>query len=199
MSCADVRCSGPGYSQVGAGVAPSALDWLCEPLLRAALDQRRGLQPGAQNYLDAASAVPPQHLALIREIEIRHEDHALATYALGRLSLPARRNDRLLYHFAHEVGHLVFYAEDEALMDRWAGRFWWETPRGQLGGYPARVLAAGDWWQAAKEDAADSCAELFTGEPLDADRRNWLCEQVDGLAEVAACPDNDMVTLASIR
>ena len=68
-----------------------------------------------------------------------------------------------------------------------------------LSGYTARVLAAGDWWQAAKEDAADSYAALFTGEPLDADRRNWLCEQVDGLAEVAACPDNDMVTLASIR
>jgi hypothetical protein len=159
-----------------------------------------GCNPVAQNYLAAASIVPPTHLALVREIEITHEDHASVTPGVGRISLPARRDDRLLYHFSHEVGHLVFHANDQDLQFRWAAWFWWSNvPRGQLSGYTARVLAAGDWWQAAKEDTADSYAALFTGDPLDPERRAWLCEQVDGLAELAACTDSDMVTLASIR
>ena len=46
-----------------------------------------GCNPVAQNYLDAASAVLAQHLALVREIEITRADHAYATYPLGRISL----------------------------------------------------------------------------------------------------------------
>ncbi len=78
-------------------------------------------------------------------------------------------------------------------MDRWAGHFWWDTPQGQISGYITRVLAVGDWWQAAKEDAAASYAALFTGDRLDPGRRAWLCDQVDGLATVPACTDSEMV------
>jgi hypothetical protein len=49
------------------------------------------------------------------------------------------------------------------------------------------VLATEDWWQAAKEDAADSSAALLTGDPLDPDRRAWLCRQVEGLADLPGC------------
>jgi hypothetical protein len=147
-----------------------------------------GCNPVAQNYLQTASAVPTQHLALVREIEITHADHAYATSDLGRISLPARRDDRLLYYFSHEVGHLIFRANDQDLQFRWASWFWWgNVPRSQLSGYFARVLAAGDWWQAAQEDAAESYAALFTGDPLGPDRRAWLCEQVEGLAELQGC------------
>jgi hypothetical protein len=48
-----------------------------------------GCNPVAQNYFDAASVVPTQHLELVREIEITHADHAYATYDSGRISLPA--------------------------------------------------------------------------------------------------------------
>jgi hypothetical protein len=90
-----------------------------------------GCNPVAQNYLDAASAVPAQHLALVREIEITHADHAYATYDLGRISLPARRDDKLVYHFTHEVGHLVFSADAQALQFRWGAWFrWGNVPRG---------------------------------------------------------------------
>jgi hypothetical protein len=109
-----------------------------------------GCNPVAQNYLDAAAMVPPQHLALVREIEISHADHAYATYDSGWISLPARRDDRLIYHFTHEVGHLVFYANDQDLMFAWIAWFWWHNvPSGTLSGYTSRVLAEGDWWQAA--------------------------------------------------
>ena len=54
-------------------------------------------------------------------------------------------------------------------------------------------------WDAAKDDAAYSYVALFTGEPLDPDRRVWLCEQVDGLAAVPACTDSDMVRPVGIR
>ena len=64
---------------------------------------------------------------------------------------------------------------------------------------PRNTSVAGGWQQAAKEDMADSYAALFTGDPLDPDRRTWLCEQVDGLASVPACTDSDMVRPASIR
>lgn len=118
-----------------------------------------GCNPVAQIYLDAASLVPAQHPALVREIEITNEDHAYVTYNLGRISLPSRRDDRRLYHVAREVGHLVFYENDYDLQFRWAAWFWWgNVPRGQLSGYTARVLAEGDWWTAAKEDVADKAS-----------------------------------------
>jgi hypothetical protein len=112
-----------------------------------------------------------------------------------------RRDDRLKYYFTHEIGHLVFSANDQALQFRWAAWFWsGNVPRGQLSGYSARVLAAGDWWQAAKEDAADSYAAMFTGDPLDTGRRSWLCIHVDGLATLLACNEQDgMARIVSIR
>jgi hypothetical protein len=147
-----------------------------------------GCNPVAQNYLDAASLIPAQHLALVREIEITHEDHASVSTTTGRVSLPPQKNDKRLYHLSHEFEHLVFHANGQDLQFHWATWFWWSNvPRGQLSGSTARVLAAGDWWQAAQEDAADSYAALFTGDPLDPDRRAWLCEQVDGLARLAGC------------
>jgi hypothetical protein len=69
------------------------------------------------------------------------------------------------------------------------------VPRGQLSGYTARVPAAANWWQAAKEDAVDSYAALFTGDPLDPDRHAWLCQQVDELVELEGC----VVASAAIR
>jgi hypothetical protein len=144
--------------------------------------------------------IPPQHLALVREIEITHEDHASVSVTSGRVSLPPQRNDRRLYYLSHEVGHLLMAANDHELQFRWAAWFWWgNMPSGQLGGYSARILPERGWWQAAREDAADSYAALFIGAELDPDRRVWLCEQVDGLAGVPGCSLSDMVELTSIR
>jgi hypothetical protein len=46
-------------------------------------------------------------------------DQAYATYDLRRISLPARRGDPLLFYLTHEVGPLVFYANDLDPMIRW--------------------------------------------------------------------------------
>jgi hypothetical protein len=61
------------------------------------------------------SIVSPAHLALVREIEVTLADHGYATYSLGQISLPARRDDRLVYAFTHQGEHLVFYVNRQDL------------------------------------------------------------------------------------
>jgi hypothetical protein len=85
------------------------------------------------------------------EIEITHANQAYLRYGVGRIGLPARRDNRLLYHFGHEAGHLAFYANGRDLVIRRWSEFRWNcTPACRASGYPARVLATGDSWRATR-------------------------------------------------
>jgi hypothetical protein len=118
--------------------------------------------PLAQQYADAAAAVPPGHWQLVRRVLIlpADADHGTAT-SDGTIELPPIRRVIVLHH---EVGHLIGWVGESERLRQWEAVAWSDgRPRWRL---PSRYAGTN-----AQEDFAESYAFFLEG---------WLgecCEQ----------------------
>ena len=115
--------------------------------------------PAAQQYAEAAAAVPSEHWRLVKAVSVWRQDGADVTIGAhpGHVSLPADRDAWALWH---EVGHLVGERDGRRAGQVWSlvawheGRPLWPTPTD---------YAETD----AREDLAESYAAFIAGELAD--------------------------------
>ena len=135
--------------------------------------------PAAQQYADAAAAVPPEHWRLVKTVAIWRQDDGATTIGAhpGHMYLPEERWDWALWH---EVGHLVGERDGRRAGQVWALVAWsgnrprWTTPTD---------YAETD----AREDLAESYAAYIAGELSDCcpERAALLVDLVPELARYA--------------
>lgn len=128
----------------------------------------------AQAYAPFIESLPPHHWQLARQVVLRDDGGAKSYHAPRIVILPAKARRSALYH---EIGHLVFGADDYALQRRWNAELWdGDVPLGDLDNYPARILREGelDANTAKREDAAESYERYLMGQSVGKRRAAWL-------------------------